>query len=52
MLEVHKRIHEDKKQLLSLYGRDVHINLSSERDSITRVANIFADEAKILCFDE
>jgi predicted ATPase len=43
MLEVHARIHHRKQQLLSVHGRDVHINLSSERDAIAHVARCIAE---------
>jgi predicted ATPase len=52
MLEVHSRIHKHKMSLLAQHGRDVHINLSSARDSIAAVALELATEAKLLCFDE
>lgn len=52
MLDVHKRIHQRKQELLHKFGRDVNINLSSERDAITYVAHGLADEALLLCFDE
>ena len=52
LLEIHQRIHNRKKELLALYGRDVNINLSSERDAITYVAEKVAKEAWLLCFDE
>ncbi len=52
LLEIHQRIHNRKQELLALYGRDVNINLSSERDAITYVAEKVAKEAWLLCFDE
>lgn len=52
MLEVHRRIHEHKQQLLQQYGRQRHINLSSGQDSIRVVAQQIADESHLLCFDE
>lgn len=52
LLEIHQRIHNRKQELLALYGRDVNINLSSERDAITYVAGKVAKEAWLLCFDE
>jgi predicted ATPase len=52
MLEVHRRIHAHKKQLLQQFGRDIHLNLSSERDSILIIAKEIAQEARVLCFDE
>jgi predicted ATPase len=52
MLEVHSRIHKHKMSLLAQHGRDIHINLSSTRDSIAAVALELAAEAKLLCFDE
>lgn len=52
MLEIHQRIHWYKKKLLAEHGRDVHINLSSERDAIAAVAHDVADECRLLCFDE
>lgn len=52
MLEIHERIHKRKQHLLSEHGRDVQINLSSERDAISYVAKCIAEEASLLCFDE
>lgn len=52
MLEIHKRIHDFKQDLLRRHGRDVHLNLSSERDAIVQVARKISEEAKLLCFDE
>jgi len=52
MLEVHSRIHKHKQKLLQEFGRDIHLNLSSERDSITIIARDIAKEAQLLCFDE
>jgi len=52
MLDVHKRIHDRKKQLREMYGLDVNINLSSERDAIAYVAADVSKEAYLLCFDE
>ena len=52
MLEIHQRIHAYKQRLLLQYGREVHINLSSERDAIAAVAHDVADECRLLCFDE
>ena len=52
MLEIHQRIHKNKQQMLELHGRDININLSSERDAIAQVASKVADECKLLCFDE
>jgi len=52
MLDVHKRIHARKQELLRQFGRDVNVNLSSERDAIIHVANMLADEVILLCFDE
>ena len=52
MLEIHQRIHAYKQRLLQQYGREVHINLSSERDAIAAVAHDIADECRLLCFDE
>jgi predicted ATPase len=52
MLEVHSRIREEKQRMLVQHGRDIHINLLSERDAIKIVANKVADEANLLCFDE
>ena len=52
MLEIHQRIHNYKQQLLQQYGRDVNINLSSERDAIVQVAHDVADNTRLLCFDE
>jgi protein AFG1 len=52
MLDVHHRIHSHKKELLSKFGRDRHINLSPERDSIKVIGKIISKEASLLCFDE
>ena len=52
MLEVHKRIWAYKQELLRLHGRDVNVNLSSERDAIAHVARAVSAEARVLCFDE
>lgn len=52
MLEIHKRIHLHKKQLIEQYGRDINLNLCSERDSIIIIAREIAREARVLCFDE
>lgn len=52
MLEVHQRIWNYKQNLLKKHGRDINVNLSSERDAITQVAMAMSKEAKILCFDE
>jgi predicted ATPase len=52
MLEIHQRIRAEKQELLNKFGRDIHINLMSERDAIQIVANKVADEASLLCFDE
>lgn len=52
MLEVHHRIWVFKQELLRKHGRDVNVNLASERDAITHVAKLVASEARVLCFDE
>ena len=52
MLEVHSRIHQHKKKMLAEHGRDINLNLSSERDSIVIIARQIATEASLLCFDE
>jgi predicted ATPase len=52
MLEIHQKIHLYKKDLLSTYGRELNLNLSSERDAISQVAESIAKESKLLCFDE
>lgn len=52
MLEIHKRVHEHKKALIDKFGRDRHINLSSERDAIAFVAAQVSAESRLLCFDE
>ena len=52
MLEVHRRVHEHKKALIEQFGRERHINLSSERDAIAIVAKAVAAESQLLCFDE
>jgi predicted ATPase len=52
MLEVHSRIHKHKQQLIKEHGRDIHLNLSSGRDSIVIIAQQIAKEAQVLCFDE
>ena len=53
MLEMHKRIHQHKQQLILLRdSRDVHIDISPERDSIRCVARDISSDAKLLCFDE
>lgn len=52
MLEIHKRIRDYKQELLALYGRDTHIDLSSERDAIAQVALAVSKESWVLCFDE
>ena len=49
---MHKRIHLHKKDMIARYGRDRHINLSSERDAIGAVAREISAESKLLCFDE
>ena len=52
MLDIHNRIHLYKKGLLLKYGRDIQLNMSSERDAITQVAESISDDCKLLCFDE
>ena len=52
MLEVHQRIWAFKQELLRKHGRDVNVNLASERDAIAHVAKLVASEARVLCFDE
>jgi predicted ATPase len=52
MLEIHQKIHLYKKDLLKNYGRELNLNLSSERDAISQVAESIAKESKLLCFDE
>jgi len=52
MLEVHQRVFQYKQELLRKHGRDVNINLSSERDAIANVAQAISQEARLLCFDE
>ena len=52
MLEVHQRIWAYKQSLLAQFGRERHVNLSSERDAITQVAQAMSREARVLCFDE
>ena len=52
MLEVHQRVFLYKQDLLRKHGRDVNINLSSERDAIANVAHAISQEARLLCFDE
>ena len=52
MLDIHNRIHLYKKGLLAKYGRDIQLNMSSERDAVTQVAELIASECRLLCFDE
>ena len=52
MLDIHHRIHIYKKHLLQTYGRDIQLNMASERDAITQVAEQISKECKLLCFDE
>ena len=52
MLDIHKRMHDHKQFLLKTYGRDVHINMSSERDPIVYIASSISKESRVLCFDE
>jgi cell division protein ZapE len=52
MLDIHNRIHLYKKDLLQKFGRDIQLNMSSERDAITQVAESIAGECRLLCFDE
>ena len=52
MLDIHNRIHLYKKDLLAKYGRDIQLNMSSERDAVTKVAELIATECQLLCFDE
>jgi cell division protein ZapE len=52
MLDIHNRIHLYKKGLLQKYGRDIQLNMSSERDAITQVAESISNDCKLLCFDE
>jgi len=52
MLEMHERIHQHNQSLIQSRGRNVHIDLSPERDSIRCVARDISSEARLLCFDE
>ena len=52
MLEIHKRIHQHNQRWIQSRGREVHLDLSPERDSIRCVAADISSEARLLCFDE
>ena len=50
--EVHQRIFALKQKDLRERGRSFHIDTSDAHNSILRVAEDFADEITLLCFDE
>ena len=50
--EVHQRIFALKQKDLKERGRSFHIDTSDAHNSILRVAEDFADEITLLCFDE
>ena len=52
MLDVHRRIHQLKKDDLDTYGRNFHVDTSKERNPIHRVAMELSSEVDVLCFDE
>jgi protein AFG1 len=52
MQEVHQRIHALKKLDLEEKGRDFHVDVSEDNNPIIRVAEQFASEVSLLCFDE
>lgn len=52
MQDVHKRIHNLKKEDLITYGRSFSIDLRLDRNPIHRVAIQLASETRLLCFDE
>ena len=52
MQDVHKRIHNLKKEDLKTYGRSFSIDLRQDRNPINRVAIQLASETRLLCFDE
>lgn len=52
MLDVHKRIHQHKQELLKRQGRSKHVDLTTEHDSIRHVAELLSAEACVFCFDE
>jgi protein AFG1 len=52
MQDVHKRIHNLKKEDLETYGRNFSIDLRLDRNPIKRVAIQLASETRLLCFDE
>jgi predicted ATPase len=52
MLNIHEAVHRFKQGLLKQYGRDVHLNMSSERDALVSVAVELASRTRVLCLDE
>lgn len=54
MLEVHKRVHQHKKDTMLKYDKhdQRRIDHSSERFAISAVAKAISAESRLLCFDE
>lgn len=52
LADVHKMIYELKQKDLKEKGRNFHVDTSKENNPIVRVAELLADEVKVLCFDE
>eukprot|EP00606_Chrysophyceae_sp_TOSAG23-5_P000311 GSChrysophyteH2.ASY1.ANO1.1719.1 assembled CDS len=52
LLEIHARIRAFKLGLIEKHGRDLDLNVPSERDAIEQVALQVSQEAWLLCFDE
>lgn len=50
--DVHTRIHRLKQQDLQMYGRSFHVDTSRAANPIVRVAQQYASEVTLLCFDE
>jgi predicted ATPase len=52
MLEVHRMIHDENKELLNKYGRERHVKLETHKDVLALVAKRISDSISLLCFDE
>lgn len=52
MIEVHERLHDWQQERIKTHGRQVHIQLGQDADSVFQVGLSLGEEISLLCFDE